>query len=93
MKCKLITIAVVTVIGFTACSSGGSGPSLSEAFCNDLKAGLSPFQIYAGASDDQTIEEFASDAYGMAAISCKTELKSNAGLRSFLESWDINPDA
>lgn len=86
-------IAVVLVIAACSSSGGGSSPSLSEAFCNDLKAGLSPFQIYSGVSDDQTIEEFADDAYGFAAISCKEELKSNEGLRSFLTSWDINPDA
>lgn len=84
---------MVAALAISACSSSESSPSLSEAFCNDLRAGLSPFQIYAGTDGKESIGEFASDAYGMAAISCKGELQTNAGLRSFLESWDINPDA
>ena len=37
--------------------------------------------------------EFLMRAYGWAAISCPDQLQSNNGLREYLESWGINPDA
>jgi len=76
-------------------SPGGENMSLSQAFCADLESGLSIFQIFRSIQDysDETIEEFADTAYGFAAISCPDELATNSGLRGFLESWDINPDA
>jgi hypothetical protein len=83
---------VVTAFFLTACASS-STPTLSEAFCNDLQGGATLFQIYGGVQDQYTPDEFADSAYGMAAISCPDELASNIGLRSYLEAWDINPDA
>lgn len=70
--------------------------SPSEAFCSDLDAGLSIFQIYESGLDGgsyDSIEEFADLAYGFAAISCPEALESDEALRGFLEEWGINPDA
>lgn len=65
---------------------------LSEAFCNDLEAGFTPFQIWGGIRDDREPAEMADLTYGFAAISCPAELKTNEALRIYLENWDINPD-
>ena len=86
-------LIVAAIVALTACgASTASKPTLSEAFCSDVKSGMSPFQIYSGVKDQYTIKDFADRAYGFAAISCPAELKTNAGLRSFLVSWKINPD-
>lgn len=74
-------------------SGGGGGPSLtpSLAFCSDVKAGMSPFELYQsvpGNWDD--MQDFADDAYGKMAISCDDELE---GWRWFFEEWNINIDA
>jgi hypothetical protein len=89
---------ILATLTLTLAACGGTSTTtstkpLSEAFCSDVKAGMSPFQIYSGVKDQYTIKDFADRAYGFAAISCPAELKSNAGLRSFLQGWDINPDA
>jgi hypothetical protein len=40
-----------------------------------------------------TPQTAADRAYGMAAISCPEQLKTNEFLRAYLENWNINPDA
>ncbi len=89
----LVAVLIAVVLG-AACGSGDSGsePNLgfSEAFCNDLKTGMSPNQILI---PTYTPEEAADRAYGFAAISCPAELRTNIQLRTFLEAWNINPDA
>ena len=92
---KLGTVTALTLT--QAC--GGSNTSkpqgsltLSQAFCNDLRSGNSPFQIYGGVKDQYTPEKFADLAYGFAKISCPEELASNEFLRTYLQNWNINPD-
>ena len=68
---------------------------LSEAFCNDLSEGFSLFQLYEGGLEGgsyETPEEFANLAYGFAWLSCPEQLEENEGLRTYLESWGIDPD-
>ena len=89
---KPLIVAAVLALAACGSSSTASKPTLSEAFCSDVKSGMSPFQIYSGVKDQYTIKDFADRAYGFAAISCPAELKTNDGLRSFLVSWKINPD-
>jgi len=84
------TIAASLMILLAGC--GGSSTK-SEAFCADLRAGMSPMSIYSGVRDDYTPEKFADLAYGFAAMSCKEQLSANEGLRAFLQAWNINPDA
>ena len=68
---------------------------LSDAFCNDLADGISLFQLYEGGLSSgayETGEEFADLAYGYAWMSCPEQLEENGDLRSYLESWGIDPD-
>lgn len=70
---------------------GGDNPTLSEAFCNDVKAGASPYQMFASVPDRwDDMSDFADNAYGMMAISCSSELE---GWRWFFEEYNINIDA
>lgn len=88
------TIAVETTVApVETAPAPYEDPSLSEAFCNDLRAGLTPMNIWQGVRDEYDPEEFADKAYGMAAISCPEQLTDNEGLRVFLTNWNINPDA
>lgn len=93
---KLAHLTIAAALALTACGSdsGGSGP-LSGAFCADLEAGLTPFQILQPTINDgtNTPQEAADLAYGMASVSCPEQLKSNEGLRTYLGNWNINPDA
>jgi hypothetical protein len=75
--------------------SGNSTPLPSEAYCNDLRAGYSPFQILMPKVRDGTYTPAtaADRAYGFASISCPEQLRTNQVLREYLEGWDINPDA
>lgn len=108
MKGTLTAAAALVLLAGCASSSGttdggntSTGPdedsasslTLSQAFCNDLEDGLTIMNVYGGVSDQFTPQEFADYAYGAAAISCPDELKDNEGLRTFLEAWDIDPDA
>jgi hypothetical protein len=91
-------VGVVLVVGYvgavivdnaTMDGGGGSGSSntLSQAFCNDLEAGYTPFQILRESVADGTYSprEAADLAYGWAAISCREQLRSNESLRVYLE--------
>lgn len=105
----IAAVALVSVVwALRDNSSGGSSStsannstksetsmSLSEAFCSDLKAGLTPMNILGGSVKDGTYtpQEAADRAYGWAAISCPEELRTNEMLRTYLENWNINPDA
>ncbi len=73
----------------------GSSGSLSEAFCSDLRSGMTPMNILGRSVKNGTYtpQEAADLAYGFAAISCPEQLQSNAGLRTYLANWGINPDA
>ena len=90
----ILVLAVFLAAGVTGCGSA-STPSLSEAFCNDLKAGLTPYQILGASVQDGTYapKEAADRAYGFAAISCADDLKTNEALRIYLQNWNIDPDA
>lgn len=101
---KILSLATAATFALAACggddgasSSPAAKPkssmSLSEAFCSDLHAGRSPMAIYGGVKSQYTPQSFADYAYGAAAISCPEQLKSNQALRTFLEAWNINPDA
>lgn len=74
---------------------GGDGQTLGDAFCADIKDGQSPFQVLAPSVRNGTYEpqEAARLAYGWAASDCPDELRTNDALRSYLEGFDINPDA
>lgn len=94
-KILVVVALVVVVLGMTACSgSDGGSNSLSSAFCNDLRSGLSPFQILSPFVSDGTYSpsEAADRAYGFAKISCPEQLRSNDTLRTYLENWNIDPD-
>lgn len=83
----------VVALAFAVSSCGSDSAKPSEEYCNDLKDGLSVFQIYEGVKDQYpNPAEFADLAYGFASISCPEQLKTNEGLRGYLEAWGINPD-
>jgi major membrane immunogen (membrane-anchored lipoprotein) len=91
MRLGVVCLASVLLAGCGGSSSG----SLSGAFCSDLQDGLTPFQILQPSVADGTYSasEAADLAYGWAAISCPDELRSNEALRTYLQNWNINPDA
>ena len=81
-----------------ASSSGGSSSSsmsLSEAFCSDLKSGMTPMNILGEAVREgrYSPQQAADRAYGFASLSCPEQLQTNEALRLYLENWNINPDA
>ncbi len=84
-----LTAGLVALALLAGCSGDG-GNDLADAFCRDLKAGLTPMQIL-GATDDPS--KAADNAYAYAAIGCPEELQTNEALRTYLEAWGINPDA
>lgn len=69
--------------------------TLGEAFCNDLRAGASPFQILSPKVRDgtYTAQKAADLAYGWAANDCPDQLATNEALRGYLDGMGINPDA
>jgi hypothetical protein len=81
--------------GQAGTSGDGAGMSLSEAFCSDLRSGMTPMNILGSSvkSGTYTPSEAADKAYGMAAISCPEQLTSNKGLRTYLQGWGINPNS
>jgi hypothetical protein len=90
---RTLLVALFVPILMVGCDSTSS-PTLSEAFCNDLEAGMSVVSIYGGVRENyDDPADFADSAYGMAAISCPNQLRSNTELRTFLEQWGIDPDA
>jgi hypothetical protein len=78
-----------------ACSASAPAGSLSDAFCSDLQSGLTPMNILGSSVKDGTYtpQQAADLAYGFTANSCPEQLQSNAGLRTYLANWGINPDA
>ena len=91
----VIVLATLALCAAGCSSDSGGGNTLSEAFCDDLRAGLTPYQILGPSVRDGTYtpSEAADRAYGFAAISCPYELKTNEALRSYLQNWNIDPDA
>lgn len=87
------TAAPTTTVAPTTTEASADASSPSDAFCNDLRAGFTPMQIWQGVRDQYTLKEFADLAYGFAAISCPEQLVDNDPLRAFLTNWDIDPDA
>ena len=64
--------------------------SLPEAWCSDLRKGLTPVQLYGGVKDDYPdVRSFASMALDMTRESCPSELESNESLRVWLQNWDL----
>lgn len=93
-RCSGIAILLLaSAVLLAGCS--GSDSSLSGAFCSDLKAGYTPFQILRESVRDGTYSprEAADLAYGWAAISCREQLRTNEALRLYLQDWNIDPDA
>lgn len=72
----------------------GGGSDLGAAFCSDLKAGATPFQILreeiSGADD---VGALAARAYVWARDDCPGQLEDNEALRSWLAVWGFGPDA
>lgn len=91
MRLAVVSLLALALAG---CSSSNSGGSLSDAFCDDLEAGFTPFQILRESVSDGTYSprEAADRAYGWAAGSCPGELRTNDALRTYLENWNIDPD-
>lgn len=79
-------LLVITTLLLASCSD--DKPTISEAFCNDLRNGATVMNLYDG-SDPQ---DYADDVYGRVALSCPEQLDTNEGLRSYLESWGITPE-
>lgn len=90
-------MAVVVAASLTAC--GGTGTSgtgeVGEAFCSDLRAGMTPAQILGAKvkSGEYTPRKAADRAYAWAATECPEQLKSNETLRGYLDGFGIDPDA
>ena len=67
--------------------------TLSQAFCKDLRDGLTPMNIYGGTKRHfDGPEDFANKIHGMVLLSCPEQLDTNESLRALLVAWDINPD-
>ena len=95
-KGRVLSVAFLSLAFLSSangCSSSKSDSgSLSSALCSDLESGYSIFQIYQGVRDRYTPERFADLAYGWAATSCPSQLKTNEFFRQYLIDWGINPD-
>lgn len=86
-------VTLLAAWALIGCSDDTSDTPVSDAFCADLRAGLTVMNIYQGVKDRyDSPAAFAEVAYGHAAIGCPDELATNEGLRTFLQAWDINPD-
>ena len=59
----------------------------SEAFCKDLRSGLTIVNLWPRDEDPET---YAGKAYGRMAISCPEQLERH---RAYFENWGINIDA
>ena len=82
-----VVIAVALLLGYGALF-GRDDPSLSEAYCNDLKDGHSPNQILGSTYEPDVA---ADRAYGFASISCPEELRTNEMLRTYLDGVGHQP--
>lgn len=95
--CSTSAPASIASFGFPELGTAPDGArmSLSEAFCSDLQHGMTPMNILGRRVKDGTYtpREAADLAYGFAAMSCPEQLRSNAGLRTYLANWDIDADA
>lgn len=90
VACGAVGLAVL-VSGWVL-GRGEDRPTLSEAFCADLEAGVSARALVVQ-QDLYDRDEFPDQAYGMAALSCPEQLVSNEKLRDYLQDNGINPDA
>lgn len=85
----LIAVLVpAMVVGMVV--SSDSGPSrrpdtLSGAFCTDLDNGYSLMNLW---PRDQDPKDYASDAWGMIAISCPEHYDRNV---AYFEQWNLPP--
>lgn len=97
VACSTSTPASMASFGFPELGTAPDGAriSLSEAFCSDLQRGLTPMNILGTSVKDDTYtpREAADLAHGFASMSCPEQLRSNAGLRTYLANWDIDADA
>lgn len=68
--------------------------SKARAFCNDLEAGYTTFQILRDYVKDGTYtpEGAAEAASAMVREECPEQLDTNAELRDYLQGWGIDPD-
>jgi hypothetical protein len=95
MRHKLAASSVAALGLVAGCGGSSGNMSLSEAFCSDLRKGLTPVQILGPAVRNGTYDArtAADRAYGFAANECPEQLQTNEGLRGYLEGMGINPDA
>lgn len=68
--------------------------SLAEAFCSDLEAGNTPFQILSPSVQDGTYtpQQAAEEAQTWASTACPDQLEANEALRSYLNNFGLDPD-
>ena len=68
--------------------------SKARAFCNDLEAGYTTFQILREFVKDGTYtpEGAAEATDAMVREECPEQLTTNEDLRGYLEGWGIDPD-
>lgn len=68
--------------------------SKARAFCNDLEAGYTTFQILRDYVKDgtYTAASAARATNEMVREECPEQLATNENLRGYLEAWGISPD-
>lgn len=96
MKSYNRAAAILAAVTLAGCGGDNDDRlTFSEAFCNDLAAGNTPFQILTPLIRDgtYTAEVAADRAYGWAANKCPEQLRVNEALRAYLQGWGINPDS
>ncbi len=81
-----------TALLFSLSGCGEGGMTLSEAFCADVAAGLTPIQMFRSAPPGTTQYDFALNSYGRMAISCPFQLRHNEAWRGFLIGAGVDPD-
>ena len=85
----LVAAAAGLAVIAGACSSDGGSSTPSEAFCSDLRSGLTVMNL---SDREQDPQDYADDVYGRVAISCP-ELFDRTDVKALMNAWGIDPSA
>lgn len=93
-RAVLISVAAFWLVA-TNGAAKSENMSMAQAFCNDLKAGYTPFQILMPMIRKSQLGLTAKTAPYRAHLwaqkECPEQLETNQVFRSYLEDWNIKP--
>lgn len=86
------TVTLLLIV-LAACSDSG-GSDFSEAYCTDLRAGLTVMNLRSAADqytgDDLDPEQYAGLVKVWVTESCPSQLTENAGVKALMEGWGLD---